>query len=57
LIYFIVGNITKDKVLNYCKINLPFAWRPDEIITLDSIPKNSNGKPRISKLKAMVSGA
>jgi long-chain acyl-CoA synthetase len=57
LIYFIVGNITKDKVLNYCKINLPFAWRPDEIIILDSIPKNSNGKPRISRLKAMVSGA
>ena len=54
LVYFIVGNLSPDEVRDYCKSNLPYAWRPDEIVMLDSIPRTRNGKPRISELKQMM---
>jgi fatty-acyl-CoA synthase/long-chain acyl-CoA synthetase len=51
MIYFIVGDITKDEVTSYCKQNLPFAWRPDKIILLDELPRTPSGKPKIESLK------
>jgi long-chain acyl-CoA synthetase len=54
LIYFIAGEITEDEVKEFSKNHLPYAWRPDRIVLIDSIPRTRNGKPQLSKLKAMV---
>ena len=54
LIYFLSGMITVEEVTEYSKANLPFSWRPDKIIILDSIPRTSNGKPKLSVLKALA---
>jgi len=54
LSFFITGNISEAEVSQFCKENLPYAWRPDSIILLGSIPRTRNGKPKISQLKTMV---
>jgi len=54
LTYFISGNINEDEIRQYCKANLPFSWRPDNIVILDAIPRTRNGKPKIGMLKEMA---
>lgn len=54
LVYFVVGDITRQEILDYCKTNLLFAWRPDRVIFIDAIPRTSNGKPKVSSLKQLV---
>lgn len=54
LVYFIVGDITKDEVTDYCKANLIFAWRPDKIISLDELPRTASGKAKIAALRTMA---
>ncbi|MGH7157222.1 MAG: class I adenylate-forming enzyme family protein [Candidatus Saccharimonadales bacterium] len=54
LIYFVAGDVAEAEIHEFCKENLPYAWRPDSIIMLGSIPRTRNGKPRLSQLKAMV---
>lgn len=54
LIYFIAGNITKQQLSTYCKDNLLFAWRPDRVIFVDSLPRTPSGKPSLRQLRKMV---
>lgn len=54
IVYFIVGDITEEQVAQYCKANLPAAWRPDIIRFLDAIPKSPAGKPKLAILRASV---
>ena len=54
LAYFISGDITEDQIKDYCKANLPYAWRPDSIILVERLPRTKNGKPKISQIKQMV---
>ena len=54
-IYFFVSGATiQEDLINYCKANLPFSWRPDKIIFVKAIPRTRNGKPNVAKLKAMA---
>ncbi|MBX4201771.1 acyl--CoA ligase [Candidatus Saccharibacteria bacterium] len=57
LIYFIKSELSVSEIDTYCKENLPFAWRADSIIKLDSIPRTRNGKPKIDKLRQLAEGA
>jgi len=50
LVYFIDGQASTEEVRDYCKINLPYAWRPDRIVLLDAIPKTRSGKTRLTAL-------
>ncbi|MGA3150154.1 MAG: class I adenylate-forming enzyme family protein [Candidatus Saccharimonadales bacterium] len=54
LVYFIDGRATIEQIRDYCKANLPYAWRPDRIILLDSMPRTRSGKTRLSALNAML---
>lgn len=54
LTYFIKTTLSEEEINKYCKENLLYAWRPDRIILLGSIPRTKNGKPNLSKLKALV---
>lgn len=54
LVYFIVGKITDEQLSNYCKNNLLFAWRPDKVVRLDSLPRTATGKPKIQSLREMI---
>jgi acyl-coenzyme A synthetase/AMP-(fatty) acid ligase len=54
LIYFMSADIDEAAIKQYGKTNLPFSWRPDRVIILDSIPRTRNGKPKISELKALA---
>lgn len=54
LIYFIKGDVSQAQIQQFCKTNLPYAWRPDKIIIVDSIPRTRNGKPKISLLREMA---
>lgn len=54
LVYFIVSPLSHQQIEDYCKQNLLFAWRPDQIVLLGEIPRNSNGKPRMGKLRELV---
>ena len=50
LVYFIDGQASTEQIRDYCKINLPYAWRPDRIVLLDAIPKTRSGKTRLTAL-------
>ncbi len=54
LIYFVVGPIKDDELIAYAKQNLIFAWRPDKILHLKSLPKTSSGKPRVAEFRNLV---
>ncbi len=54
LIYFIVGSIKDDELHAFAKQNLIFAWRPDKILRLKSLPKTSSGKPRVAEFKNLA---
>jgi acyl-CoA synthetase (AMP-forming)/AMP-acid ligase II len=54
LVYFVVGDISRQEIANYCKENLLFAWRPDKVIMLPSLPRTQTGKPQIAKLRALA---
>ena len=54
IVYFVVTGMTEQAIVDYCKTNLPGAWRPDRIIILDKMPKTRSGKPRLAELRAMI---
>jgi acyl-CoA synthetase (AMP-forming)/AMP-acid ligase II len=54
LIYFISGKATENEIRQFAKTSLPYSWRPDSVILVESIPRTRNGKPRVSKLKLMA---
>lgn len=54
LIYFVVTDLPDEKIIEYAKANLLFAWRPDRIIHLDDLPRTRSGKAKIGQLKEMV---
>jgi malonyl-CoA/methylmalonyl-CoA synthetase len=54
LVYFIVTDMTDGQVEDFCKQSLPSIWRPNKIIKLTELPRTSNGKVSIPKLRAMV---
>jgi acyl-CoA synthetase (AMP-forming)/AMP-acid ligase II len=54
LVYFIDGRVTARQVRDYCKINLPYAWRPDRIVLLDTIPKTRSGKTNLTALNSVL---
>lgn len=54
LIYFIKGTLTPDELTAYCKENLLFAWRPDRVVFVDSLPRTPSGKPSLRQLREMV---
>lgn len=54
LIYFVVGDISEQEIKDYCKENLLFAWRPDRIILMKSLPRTATGKPQLAKLRALA---
>jgi acyl-CoA synthetase (AMP-forming)/AMP-acid ligase II len=52
--YFISGDINESELLDYCKQNLPFNWRPDNIVIMDSLPRTHNGKLNVKALKELA---
>lgn len=54
LIYFIVTELTDEQIMDYCRANLIFAWRPDKIIRLKELPKTRSGKAKIGELRQMA---
>lgn len=54
LLYFIVSELSDKQIIEYCKTNLLFAWRPDRIIHLSELPRNRSGKVKLKKLKEMA---
>lgn len=54
LVYFINSTLGESAIRDFCKQNLPFAWRPDDIIMVEAIPRTKNGKPKISKLRELA---
>lgn len=54
MVYFIVSSLSDDEIKEYCKANLLFAWRPDQIVRLDELPRTRSGKVKIGELKAMA---
>lgn len=54
LVYFVVSDLSEDKIRLYCKENLLFAWRPDRIVYLPTLPRTRSGKPRIAKFKELA---
>lgn len=55
LVYFIVGHISENELIDYSKQNLPSIWRPDKVVFMESLPRRTNGKVDLPKLKAMAS--
>ena len=54
LVYFMVTKLNEQDIADYCKQNLLFAWRPDKIVMLKSLPRTNNGKVALAKLKGMI---
>jgi long-chain acyl-CoA synthetase len=54
LVYFINSPLNEDQIRDFCKQNLPFAWRADELIMVEAIPRTKNGKPEINKLRQLA---
>ena len=54
IVYFVSGDISDDELKIYCKDNLPFSWRADRIIRLESLPKTKNGKPHLKKMQELA---
>jgi acyl-CoA synthetase (AMP-forming)/AMP-acid ligase II len=54
LIYFVVSDLSDSQIRDYCKQNLLFAWRPDRIIHLESLPRTRSGKPRLVQFRQLV---
>ncbi len=54
MVYFVVSDLSEQEIINYCKQNLPGAWRPDRIIKLDEMPKTRSGKPKLAQLRTMI---
>jgi long-chain acyl-CoA synthetase len=54
LVYFVAGDLDKDDIIAHSKIHLPSIWRPDQIVLLESVPRNSNGKPHLALLREMA---
>lgn len=54
LVYFIVGAVGKEALQAYVKTALPSIWRPNRVIHLNKIPRNSSGKSQLPKLRAML---
>lgn len=57
LIYFIVTKLSNEELRDYFKANLLFAWRPDRIIHLESLPRTRTGKTSIPELRRLVEQA
>ena len=54
LVYFVTGTATEAEIVAFCKANMPAAWRPDQVVLLDEIPKTRSGKPVLRALRQMV---
>lgn len=54
MVYFVVSDLSEREITDYCKQNLPGAWRPDRIIKLDEMPKTRSGKPKLAQLRTMI---
>lgn len=54
MVYFVVSDLAEDEIAEYCKNNLPGAWRPDRIIKLPEMPKTRSGKPKLRELRSMI---
>jgi acyl-CoA synthetase (AMP-forming)/AMP-acid ligase II len=54
MVYFTVSDLSEQEITDYCKKNLPGAWRPDRIIKLDEMPKTRSGKPKLAQLRTMI---
>jgi len=54
IVYFVVSDASEQEIVDYCKKNLPGAWRPDRIIKLDEMPKTRSGKPKLAQLRTMI---
>lgn len=54
LIYFVVGPIKDKELIEYAQKNLIFAWRPDKIVHLKSLPKTNSGKPKVAEFRTMA---
>ncbi|MBU1083163.1 acyl--CoA ligase [Patescibacteria group bacterium] len=52
--YFINSTLTEAEIEEYCKLNLPSAWRPDKVFFIPEIPKTKSGKPELAKLKSLI---
>lgn len=54
IVYFTVTDLSEQEITDYCKQNMPGAWRPDKIIKLDEMPKTRSGKPKLAQLRTMI---
>ncbi|MBX4197173.1 acyl--CoA ligase [Candidatus Saccharibacteria bacterium] len=54
LVYFVKADLDTTQILDYVHSNLPFAWRTENIILVDSIPRTKNSKPKLGELNKMA---
>lgn len=54
VVYCVVSDLSEQEIIDYCKQNLPGAWRPDRIIKLAEMPKTRSGKPKLAQLRTML---
>jgi len=54
MVYFLVTDLSEEEIKAFCKQNLPGAWRPDQLVMLDEVPKTRSGKPKLAQLRAML---
>lgn len=54
LVYFIVSDLSDDRIHDYCKHNLVYSWRPSKLIRLEELPRTRSGKPQLSRLKELA---
>jgi acyl-CoA synthetase (AMP-forming)/AMP-acid ligase II len=54
-IYFVVGDVEENAILDFAKSDMPNFWRPDKIILLDAIPRMGRAnKPDLKKLRELA---
>jgi len=54
IIYFVISDLSDKEIIDYGKTNLLFAWRPDKIIHLKSLPRATTGKLKLAKLRELA---
>jgi acyl-CoA synthetase (AMP-forming)/AMP-acid ligase II len=54
LAYFVVGELSREEIIAYCKENMPAPWRPDRIILLDELPRGRTGKPKVGEFQRLL---
>jgi acyl-CoA synthetase (AMP-forming)/AMP-acid ligase II len=54
LVYFLATSLSDSSIVAWTKQHLPSAWRADQIVRLDAVPRTRTGKPKLTELRALM---